>query len=394
MPARSRGSSPVAATRAERSVALPRGLLILLGLAAATVTLAGVRGIASILAPAFLALELAIAVHPIRGWLTRRRVPSWLATILVVVAAYAIVLSLTLSIMLAGARLAALLPEYQDQAQDLLDDVAAWLGSMGVEQEQVQALLDSLDVGQLAAFLTELLGGLLSVLSNIAFLLALLWFVVLDAAWFPGHLDRARDGHRELVVGLEKFAHGTRSYLVIATVFGLIVAVIDTVALWAMGVPGALIWGLLAFMTNYIPNIGFVLGLVPPAVLALLEGGPGLFLAVVVAYCLINLVIQSLIQPKVVGDKVGLSTSVTFLSLVFWTWVLGPLGALLAVPMTLLVKAVMVDVDPNSSWATPLISGPVKAVPAAQSSAADEAAPPPAAQTQAQGIQPGDERSL
>ena len=116
---------------------------------------------------------------------------------------------------------------------------------------------------------------------------------------------------------------GTRSYLIVSTVFGLIVAVIDTAALWVMGIPAPLLWGLLAFITNYIPNIGFIIGLIPVAVLGLLEGGVGLMLGVIAVYCLVNVVIQSVIQPKVVGDAVGLSATLTFLSLVFWAWVLG-----------------------------------------------------------------------
>ena len=97
-------------------------------------------------------------------------------------------------------------------------------------------------------------------------------------------------------------------------------------ALALLGVPGAFVWGVLAFVTNFIPNIGFVIGIIPPAVVGLLEGGPGLMLAVIVVYCVVNLVIQSIIQPRYVGNAVGLSTSLTFLSLIFWTWVLGPLG--------------------------------------------------------------------
>ena len=113
----------------------------------------------------------------------------------------------------------------------------------------------------------------------------------------------------------------------VTTVFGLIVAVLDTVALSDyIGVPLAITWGLLSFITNYIPNVGFILGLIPPAVLALLEGGPGLMVAVIVVYCVINLILQSVIQPKFVGDAVGLSTSITFLSLVFWSTP-GPRGA-------------------------------------------------------------------
>ena len=156
---------------------------------------------------------------------------------------------------------------------------------------------------------------------------------------------------------MASFARGTRSYLGVSAVFGLIVAVIDTALLYVLGVPGAFVWGVLAFVTNFIPNIGFVIGIIPPAIIALLEGGPSLMLAVIVLYCLVNLVIQSFIQPRYVGDAVGLSTSLTFLSLMFWTWVLGPVGALLAVPMSLLFRAILVEADPEGAWRMPLISG-------------------------------------
>ena len=153
------------------------------------------------------------------------------------------------------------------------------------------------------------------------------------------------------------FAQGTRTYLGVSAVFGLIVAVIDTLALWALGVPGALIWGVLAFITNFIPNIGFVIGVIPPALVGLLEGGPGLMIVVIVLYCLINFVIQSVIQPRYVGNAVGLSTTLTFLSLVFWTWVIGPLGAILAVPLSLFFKAVLVEADPLQAWLNRVLSG-------------------------------------
>ncbi|GAA3159555.1 hypothetical protein GCM10020255_041930 [Rhodococcus baikonurensis] len=125
-----------------------------------------------------------------------------------------------------------------------------------------------------------------------------------------------------------------------------------------MGIQLPVLWALLSFITNYIPNIGFVIGVIPPALLGLLQGGPWLMLWVIVVYSVINFVIQSIIQPKFVGDAVGLSVTMTFLSLVFWSWVLGALGALLAIPLSLLVKAVLLDIDPATRWADILISGP------------------------------------
>ncbi len=194
--------------------------------------------------------------------------------------------------------------------------------------------------------------------ANLGFVAALVLFVCFDAASFGRHLDRIRHARPAFVEALESFAQGTKTYLPVSTGFGLIVAIIDTLLLWALGVPAPVLWGLLAFITNYIPNIGFVLGLLPPAILGLLEGGPGLMITVIAAYSVINVVIQSVIQPKIVGDAVGLSASITFLSLVVWTWILGPLGAVLAVPLSLLTRAILVDVDPGAHRVSGLIGTP------------------------------------
>ena len=145
-----------------------------------------------------------------------------------------------------------------------------------------------------------------------------------------------------------------------------------------LGIPGAFVWGVLAFVTNFIPNIGFVIGVIPPAIIGLLEGGPGLMLAVIVLYSVINFVIQSIIQPKFQADALGLTTTLTFLSLVFWAWVLGPLGAILALPLTLLLKAIFVDVDPRARWLSPLLSGvPLPELEPAPAADAPATAPPP-----------------
>ncbi len=159
------------------------------------------------------------------------------------------------------------------------------------------------------------------------------------------------------VNALGHFAEGARNYMSVSAGFGLVVATLDGVALQIMGVPGAFVWAVLAFVTNFIPNVGFIIGVIPPALIALLDSGPALMVAVIVVYSVINFLIQSVIQPRVVGDKVGLSPTLTFLSLVFWTWVVGPLGALLAVPLTLLTRALLVEADPGARWALPLISG-------------------------------------
>ena len=146
------------------------------------------------------------------------------------------------------------------------------------------------------------------------------------------------------------FCEAVRSYWMVSTVFGLIVAVINAVTLWYLDVPMAITWGVVSFITNYIPNIGFVLGVVPPAILGLVDSGPWTALWVVLSYVAANFVIQSLIQPKFTGDAVGLNTTTTFLCLLFWSTVIGAMGTILAVPLTLFVKALLIDSDPRSRW--------------------------------------------
>lgn len=337
---------------------LPRGLVVLLGAACLVVTVAGVRAGAGILGPVLLGLVLTVAVHPLLGWAGRRGLPSWAAVLGTLVAVYAVLLALAASLTLSVARFATLLPGYADEAQGVLDDVAAFLQARGVGDAEVQRLLSGVDFTRLVGLAGDVVGSVTGLLSNLFLLVALLLFMALDAASFPSRLREAAAERPALVHALGSFARGTRRYLVVSTVFGLVVAVIDAGALWALGVPLPLVWGLLAFVTNYIPNIGFVLGLVPPALLALLEGGPGLLVLVVLVYSVVNVVIQSVIQPTFVGDAVGLSATLTFLSLVVWAWVLGPVGALLAVPLTLLVKALLVDMDPRTRWMSSFLAAP------------------------------------
>nr|WP_296772442.1 AI-2E family transporter [Rhodococcus sp. (in: high G+C Gram-positive bacteria)] len=339
------------------SWALPRGVIVLVGLAALVVCVAGTRAFASVVGPTFLALMLTVAVHPFPEWLRRKGVPGWLATIAAIVAVYSILLSLVFALVLSTARLATLLPTYADDFDDLVVHLQNMLADNGIGPDQIQGLLSDLDAGTVFGLIDGLLEGVLGVLSNLVFVLVLLLFMAVDGSSYSARMTALVRSRADIAGALTSFSSGTRTYLVVSTVFGLIVAVIDTGALWAMGIPLPILWGLLSFITNYIPNIGFVVGLVPPALLALLEGGPTLMIAVIAVYSIVNVVIQSIIQPKFVGDAVGLSVTLTFLSLVFWSWVLGPLGAILAIPLTLMAKAFLVDIDPATRWADVLLSG-------------------------------------
>ena len=141
-------------------------------------------------------------------------------------------------------------------------------------EDQVSAMAGALDVGGLVGVASDVFGAVLGLASNLFFIVTLVLFMAFDTTATQHGLDRVRDQKPDLVEALSSFAHGTRTYMGVAAGFGLVVAVIDGIALWLMGVPGALVWAVLAFVTNFIPNIGFVIGVIPPAVIGLLEGGP------------------------------------------------------------------------------------------------------------------------
>ena len=342
---------------AEPRVPLPRGLIVVLAVTGLLVSVLALRQFTAIIGPVLLALILVIGVHPLTGILRRRGAPMWLAVTTTVITLVAVILGLAAAMALSIAQLATVLPTYEASFTVLVDDLRAWLGSLGVGQDQILAALAAIDFANVAALVGGLLVGLAEVFSNVLFLIFVVVFMALDAAGFTSRLVRVRPQRPEIVGALDIFVRGTRDYLLVTTVFGLIVAALDAGFLWWVGVPLPLLWGLLAFITGYIPNVGYLIGLIPPALLALLEGGPALMLAVIVAYAVINFIIQSVIQPKVMSDTVNLSLTLTFLSLVFWSFVIGPIGAILAIPMTLMMKALLLDVDPNTRWISSLLEG-------------------------------------
>jgi AI-2 transport protein TqsA len=339
---------------------IPRALVILLGAAAAVIVVAGVQAVEWLIGPAFMALTIVIAVAPVQGWLRRHGWPGWATTLVVVVLVYAVLVALALGIIISVARLATELPKYASAANGLVTSVIAQLGAVGVGPEQIAQARSSLNLASLAGLFGALLSSVAGLASNLVFLLALLLFLSVEAGGYGDRLASIAADRPEIVSALGHFAWGTRQYLLVTTVFGLIVAVLDSIALAIMGIPLAITWGLLSFITNYIPNVGFIMGVVPPALLGLLIGGPQLLLIVIVVYGGINFVVQSLMQPRFIGDAVGLSVTVTFLALVFWSWLLGPLGAILAIPLTLLAKAVLVDIDPRAKWADAMMRASAK----------------------------------
>jgi predicted PurR-regulated permease PerM len=333
--------------------------LVLAGL---IVACAGLKQVSSIVGPVFLVLTLVVTVQPLNAWLIRRGLPRALATIASMLMVYALLIIVLGSVVWSLTRLATTLPDYSDRFTQLYQQALGWLNSLGVSTRMLQEAASSIDLGSFAGVARSALSGLSSGLSLLALVAALVVFLVVDSAGFGQRIALIHAERPRIADGLVDFAKSTRKYWIVTTIFGLIVAVLDVGALLIIGVPLAVTWGVLAFVTNYIPNIGFLLGLLPPTLIALLDGGVGRALAVLIVYTAINIVVQVLLQPRMTGDAVGITGTVAFLSLIFWSLILGPLGALLAVPATILVKSLLVDHSASSQWFGALINAsPAKA---------------------------------
>ena len=322
------------------------GTRTLLTLAAAVIVFVGIWFARDILAPAAVAAVVVIIANPVRQPLERRGWPTWLASTVVVALSYAILAALATLLVVASAQFIAMLPDYADELTQTALAVADWLAGLGISVDSAESAAGALDPEALVGFAAGVADAVFGAATAFFFVLAYVIFMAVDAARF----ERRGGAFAGAAGGIAaRYFTSVRRYYVVNASFGLIVAVLDGLLLWALGVPIPVVWAILAFVTNFIPNIGFVIGLIPPAVLALVVGGWPLAVVVILAYSAINVVLQVLVQPKFISDAVGLSLTLTFFSVVFWTLVIGPIGAILCIPLTLLVRSLLLEPDPGGT---------------------------------------------
>lgn len=332
-----------------------RSTAILIGLGGATVTVFGLAAIAGIAAPILLALVLTICAHPVRSGLERRGVPRGLATGSVVATVFIVLAAFVAALGLALGQFAALLPQFSSQLSDIGASVADWLAGIGFGTAQVQAVEANFDPSNLVPVVSGLFGSITNIAVALVIVLTMLILMAADAGYLPTLLKQLRPARPTLVEALTDFASSVRRYMVATTLLGIAQGALNALALVLLGVPGAFLWGLLSFLCSFIPNVGYFIAIIPPTVFAFLTGGWELALPVIVIYAIVNAVVQSIVQPRVVGNAVALSQSLTFASVLFWAIVLGAIGAILAIPLTLLVRTILVDADPAAAWWRPLI---------------------------------------
>lgn len=324
---------------------LNSGTRMLLAIAAAVVALVGVWMAKDVLAPVAVAAIVVIIAHPVRRPLERRGWPAWAATTVVIAVSFAILAALGALLVLASAQFIKMLPDYADEFTGVVDDLVAALASLGFHPDTAAGAFNWLSPEVLVNAAYAIADSVLGLATAFFFVLAYVIFMAADAA----ALGRRAVGFapRASVIA-DRYFGGVRRYYVVNASFGLVVAVIDGLLLWWMGIPVPIVWAVLAFVTNFIPNIGFVIGVIPPALFALVIGGWPLALLVIAAYSIVNVVLQVMVQPKFVSDAVGLSMTLTFFSVVFWTLVIGPIGSILCIPLTLLVRALLLEPNPDA----------------------------------------------
>jgi AI-2 transport protein TqsA len=352
------GAAPAAAVASapvERALShAARGTIALVALAALTVTALGMSAIRGILAPVLLTLILTICANPVRVYLQRRGVSQGLATGSVIVVVFGLLAGFFVLLFIALAQFVAMLDDYADEFGDIAATVSGWLTSLGVTAEQADGAVAALDPAGVLEFLSGALGGVVSIITALVIVLTMMILMAADAVYVPTILRQLNERRPHLVTALETYASNVRRYMVVTTVLGVGQGVLNAVALWVLDVPAALLWGLLTFVCSFIPNVGYFFALIPPLVFGFLSGGWPTAIAILVVYGVVNAVVQSIIQPRVVGNAVSLSQTLTFFSVLFWAAVLGPVGAILAIPLTLLAKALLVDADPDARMWRPV----------------------------------------
>ncbi len=332
------------------------------GLRDAVLTIAGILAILlvvryaqSIVVPFLLSLFIAIVLSVPVDLLRKRGMSVPIAV--GIVALLTIVLEVLVAWILGNTvtQFSEALPGYQVRLNELTQGLSTWLLNKGIDVAET-GILEVLDPKVALDFAKSLMLSVGEVLSNAVLIMFTVLFMLLEAWAFPAKLD-AMQGVRggDVMAEIAKVIDSTKQYIVMKALTSLATGILVSLGLAWVGLDYAVLWGFLAFALNFIPNIGSILAAVPAVLLSLLQLGPFETLIVIAIYLAANTVIGSIIEPAVMGRRVGLSTLVVFLSLVFWGWLLGPVGMLLSVPLTMVIKFAA-QTSEQTQWLAVLLS--------------------------------------
>lgn len=330
---------------------------LLTTLAALVIIIAGVKTASALLVPFLLAIFIAIICVGPFHWLQQHKVPAPVALLLVIAT---VMLSGLMVVTLIGTSVNDFtrdMPTYQEKLRGQTVQLIGYLDKFGIQISK-DILLDHFDPGAVMQSAASMLAKAGGVLTNSFLILLTVIFILFEAAGLPGKLRAALPNAESSLVSVEKFLTGVRQYLAIKTLVSFATGIVVALGLYLLGLDYPLLWGLLAFLFNYVPNIGSIIAAIPAVLLAVVQLGPGQALIVAAIYLSINVIIGSAIEPKLMGRKLGLSALVVFISLVFWGWVLGPVGMLLSVPLTMIVK-IALEVNDSTRWLAILLGSEI-----------------------------------
>ncbi len=321
---------------------------LLLTLASLVIIFAGLKTAQALIVPFLLAFFISIICAGPFFWLQSKKVPAPLALLAVIAV-----------VMLGGFGVVTLvgtsvndftsqMPVYQQKLRMQTLQLFDWLSGFGIQLSK-NIILEHFDPGAVMQSAASMLAKAGGVLTNSFLILLTVIFILFEAAGMPNKLRAALLDADASLATFERFINGVRQYLAIKTLVSLLTGLIITLALLVLGLDYPLLWGVVAFLLNYVPNIGSIIAAVPALLLASVQLGVFPALLVAVIYLVTNTVMGSIIEPRLMGQKLGLSALVVFISLVFWGWILGPVGMLLSVPLTIIVK-IALEVNESTRW--------------------------------------------
>ncbi len=350
-------TTPSTLSPADSGAARPGGLLM--SAAAFVVVVAGMKAAVNIINPFLLAVFLAIISTPALFWLRKKGISTPLA--LLIISLVILVAGLLLGGLLAAsiAQITQNPPDYT-KLEDNFNIAVGWLESKGIHIEKT--LMDYLrpDTAGFAGLIRDLLSQLASLMTNGLLIYFTTLFILMEASILPAKIRQAINS-KDSFENLAQIADTVKRYLALKTAISLATGVLVMILLIVLKVDYAVLWGLIAFLLNFVPNIGSIIAAIPAVILAMIQHGPltaGLTLA---GYMAINITIGSILEPRIMGQRLGLSTLVVFLSLVFWGWILGPIGMLLSVPLTMTVK-IALQMNKETHWMAILLGSSVPAL--------------------------------
>ena len=312
--------------------------------AAVVVVLAGLKAAQSLIIPFLLALFLAIICTPAVSWLAERRVPVGLAVVLIVIVLLGMFSGFGAIVGGSIDEFTAFAAQNQARFDGLVESASAWFQARDIDPETLD-ILNMLQPGQLINLLGGVLKNLAGVLSNFFLIMLTMIFMLFEAASFPIKVRAAVGPGRFDAENMRHAVIQVQRYLGLKTLTSLATGLL--VGLWTaiLGLEFAVVWGLLAFLLNYIPSIGSIVAAIPAVLLGLIQGGLPYALLIAIGYIVANVGIGNFVEPWLMGRTLGLSTLVVFLSLVFWGWMWGGVGMLLSVPLTMIIKILFENTD-------------------------------------------------